>query len=122
MSVQQPEIWKEKLLEALEQSLGIVTPACKAVGISRDRFYEYCKTDSEFKRKVDDINEVTVDFVENQLLKAIKDGDAKAIMFFMKYKGRKRGYTNTLDIEGNLNHIVDTVKLIEIKKDDGQHN
>lgn len=119
MSRQQPEIWKEKLLEALEQSLGIVTPACKAVGISRDRFYEYCKTDPEFKRKVDDINEITLDFVENQLLKAIKEGNHQSIMFYMKYKAKRRGYVDALEIEGNLNHTIQTIKLIEVKRDEG---
>jgi len=69
-----PEWHKEKLLEALERSLGIVTPACKEVGISRNTFYEYYKTDIIFKEAVDDINEITLDFVENNLLKKIKEG------------------------------------------------
>ena len=91
-------MWKERLLEALERSLGIVTPACKEVGISRDRFYEYYNTDPEFKRKVDDINEITLDFVENQLLKAIKNGDMKGITFYMKYKAKHRGYKDDINI------------------------
>lgn len=98
MSKRQPEIWKKRLIEALERSLGIVTAACKEVGISRDRFYEYYNTDPEFKRKVDDINEITLDFVENQLLKAIKNGDMKGITFYMKYKAKHRGYKDDINI------------------------
>ena len=115
----QPEIHKKMLLEALEKTLGIVTPACKEVGISRNQFYNYYNTDAEFKKAVDDINEITLDFVENQLLKKIKEGENQAIMFYMKYKARRRGYTDKIEIEGNLNHSVQIVKLIEIKKDDG---
>jgi hypothetical protein len=103
---------KKNLLIALEKSLGIVTPACKEVGISRNTFYVYYKNDPEFKAAVDDINEVTLDFVENQLLKNIKNGDNQAIMFFMKYKARKRGYTEQINIDGNLNHTIQVIKLI----------
>lgn len=105
---------KEKLLAALEQTLGIVTPACKACGLSRDTFYRYYNEDPEFSKRVDDINEITLDFVENQLLKAIKEGDRASIMFYMKYKAKKRGYTDSLDVTTNGKDIT-TIKLIEIK-------
>ena len=34
---------KKKTLEALEKSLGVVTSACKNVGIARSTFYEWLK-------------------------------------------------------------------------------
>ena len=40
---------KKALLEALEKSLGVVTTACKQVGIGRTTFYEYLK-DLNFKK------------------------------------------------------------------------
>ncbi len=92
MSKHKPDVYKKKLLEALERTLGIVTPACKEVGVSRDTFYRYYKEDDDFKRKVDDIHEITLDFVENQLLKKIKDGSERSILFYMKYRGKSRGY------------------------------
>lgn len=100
---------KELLLAALERSLGIVTPACKEVGVSRNTFYEYYKKDPVFKAAVDDINEITLDFVENSLLKAIKDGNVPGILFYMKYKARKRGYTDQVDITSNGNTIGTTI-------------
>lgn len=120
MSKQQPELYKKKLLEALEKSLGIVTPACKEVGISRNQFYVYYREDEEFKKAVDDINDITLDFVENQLLRKIKEGSERSIMFYMKYKARKRGYTDSIDITTNgenLNKIQ--IEIINpIKKDE----
>lgn len=109
-----PALHKEKLLEALERSLGIVTPACKDVGISRDRFYTYYREDEEFRKKVDDINEITLDFTENQLLKKIKEGSERSILFYMKYKGRRRGYSDSLDITSGGKEITE-IKLIQIK-------
>jgi AcrR family transcriptional regulator len=109
-----PELHKEKLLEALEKSLGIVTPACREVGVSRETFYRYYREDEEFKKAVDDINEVTLDFAENQLLKKIKEGSERSILFYMKYKARKRGYTDSLDITSDGKSITE-IKLIHIK-------
>jgi hypothetical protein len=112
-----PEWHKEKLLKALERSLGIVTPACKEVGISRNTFYEYYKTDLIFKASVDDINEITLDFVENNLLKKIKEGSERSILFYMKYKARKRGYTDSLDITSGGDKITE-IRLIQVKNND----
>ncbi len=108
---------KENLLKALEKSLGIVTPACKECGLSRETFYQYYKTDSEFKAKVDDINEVTIDFAENQLLKKIKEGSERSILFYMKYKGRLRGYQENIDITSGGEPLTE-IKIIEVKRED----
>lgn len=108
---------KNKMILALERSLGIVTPACKEVGISRETFYRWLKEDPDFKNRVKDIDEYTLDFVENQLLKKIKDGNDKAIMFYMRYKARKRGYTDSLDITTD-GEKINEIKLIRINKKD----
>lgn len=92
------ENYKKELLIALEKHMGLVAYACKEVGISRNTFYTYLKVDPEFKELVEDIYENQGDFVENSLFKKIKDGDTSAILFYMKYKGRKRGYTDTIDV------------------------
>lgn len=111
---------KKKLLEALERTLGIVTPACKEVGISRNQFYNYYNTDPEFKEKVDELENLTLDFVESQLFKQIKDGSERSILFYMKYKGRKRGYNDSLDITTGGEKITE-IKLIQIdKKEDDE--
>lgn len=94
---------KEKLLENLEKCLGIVTKACKMSNISRVTFYDWCRYDPEFKAKVDEIDNVTLDFVESRLLDKVDEGDTRAIAFYMKYKGRKRGYVDSL----NVNQLVD---------------
>jgi AcrR family transcriptional regulator len=112
-----PKKHKEKLLKALEKSLGIVTPACKEVGVSRETFYRYYREDEDFKKVVDDINEITLDFAENQLLSKIKEGSERSILFYMKYRGRKRGYTDSLDITSDGKSITE-IRLIEIKKSD----
>lgn len=85
-------IKKEKVIEALEQALGVVTFACKQVGIARSTFYKWCKEDEQFASKVREIEGVALDFAESQLFSQIKDGNTSATIFYLKTKGRKRGY------------------------------
>jgi hypothetical protein len=105
MSKKQPKVHKQKILESLEKNLGLVTPTCKEVGISRNQFYIYYNTDVDFKNSVDDINEIIIDFAENQLFKNIKDRDKASIFFYLKYRGRKRGYSDSVDVNlsGDIN-------------------
>jgi hypothetical protein len=102
MSKIQPKVWKERLIIAMEKNLGIVTAACKEVGVSRDRFYTYYKEDPAFKAAIDEIDDYTTDYVESQLFKKIKQGDRASILFYMKHKGRKRGYTESITMDTNV--------------------
>ncbi len=89
---------KKKLLNALEKSLGIVTTACHMTGISRSTFYNYYKSDLEFKKQVDDLESVALDFVESQLFEQIKNGVPASTIFYLKTKGKKRGYIEKMDV------------------------
>ena len=45
----QTEHNKKAILQALEKTLGVVTSACRAIGLGRTTFYEYYKEES-FKK------------------------------------------------------------------------
>jgi len=87
------------MLDALEKSLGVVTAACKAVGIGRTTHYLWMQEDAEYKKAVEDLNDVAIDFAESQLHKQIKDGNSTATIFYLKTKGKKRGYVERQEIE-----------------------
>jgi len=90
---------KEAMLEALEKSLGIVTTACNAVGINRSTHYDWMKKDSDYASAVKAIEGRTLDFAESHLHKLIKDGNPTATIFFLKTKGKARGYVERQEIE-----------------------
>jgi len=96
---------KKALLEALEKTLGVVTTACKMVGVSRRTYYDYMK-DPEFKEQVEDISEVAIDFAETQLHKQIRDNNISATIFYLKTKGKNRGYVERT--ESNINYNPNT--------------
>ena len=108
---------KKAILEALEQSLGVVTTACKKVGIGRTTFYQWLKDDEEFAKQVDDISNITLDFAESQLHKQIKNGNTSATIFYLKTKGKKRGYVERQEITG-ADGMPNNFQIEIIKRED----
>lgn len=82
---------QEVFLEVLTKSMGIVSLALQTTQIDRTEFDNWLKN-QDFKKRIEDINETSLDFVENKLLKKIKDDDLSAIQFYLKTKGKDRGY------------------------------
>lgn len=93
---------KKVLLDALEKSLGVVTTACRLAGYDRSLFYRYYNTDKSFAAAVDDVENIALDFTESQLHKEIQKGNITGIIFYLKTKGKKRGYIERSEIVGEL--------------------
>ena len=91
---------KKAMLEALEKSLGVVTTACKAIDISRETHYRWLREDADYKAAVESLSDVALDFAESQLHKKIMEGDTTATIFFLKTKGKKRGYIERQELSG----------------------
>ena len=106
-------IKKKMLIESLENSLGIVSTACTKVNVSRSSFYKWYKEDEVFRKKVDEIDSVKLDFVESQLFKNIQNLKEKSIIFYLQHKGHKRGYIQKQNI--NLTSNEEKINKIEIE-------
>ena len=91
---------KKALLKALEKSLGVVTTSCRKSGIGRTTFYDWYNNDINFKEQVDDLQNVALDFAESALHKQIGDNSTAATIFYLKTKGKKRGYIERQEITG----------------------
>jgi hypothetical protein len=100
---------KKAMLVALEKSLGIVTTACKEVGIVRQTHYNWMGLDAEYKEAVELISDGVLDFVESKLHGLIESGDTASTIFYMKTKGKKRGYVERQEITGADNQPIITI-------------
>ncbi len=102
---------KLAMLEALEKTLGVVTTACKLVGISRESHYNWLEDDKAYYDAVKSIDNVAIDFAESNLHKQIKKGSTSATIFYLKTKGKKRGYVEKqeLDVSGEVKPITITL-------------
>jgi len=109
---------KKAVLIALEKSLGVVTTACRSAGVGRTQFYTWLDEDEDFKKAVEDVENIAIDFAESQLHKQIKGGNSTSTIFFLKTKGKKRGYIERTESvnENNNNNTVNIVSLGEGKK------
>jgi len=50
------------------------------------------RTDEAYKEKVESVGDIALDFAESELFKQIKEGNITGVIFFLKTKGKKRGY------------------------------
>lgn len=104
---------KKAMLEALENSLGVVQEACIIAGIGRTTYYNWMNNDSNFQDEVFSLKDVALDFAESKLFELItgvfkenKNGrvytmppNVAAIIFYLKTQGKKRGYVERFQYE-----------------------
>ena len=101
---------KNKLLVSLEKNLSNVTLACRSTGIHRQTYYLWLREDEEFKSATENIRGVADDYVESQLMKAIRDNNIPSIHFYLK--SRHNDYKPKLE-QLNINYEIDNDKSEE---------
>ena len=103
---------KELFLKAFESSGCNISQAAKVVGINRRSFYNWCESDKKFEEEVMDVRESIIDFAETALIKNIKEGKETSLIFYLKTKGKERGYVERTEqkVEQNL---ISEIKIIE---------
>ena len=105
---------RKKTVEAFQRKGCNVSATCLAVNISRQTFYRMKEEDAIFKQELLDAEEAIIDNVETKLLSKINEGDTTSMIFFLKTKGKSRGYIERqeveMDVDGDMNL---TVQFIE---------
>ena len=94
------DINKKKMLVALEKSLGVVTVAIKNVGLDRSQYYHWLNEDKEFAEAVEVMNDIALDFAESSLHKQIQGGVPASTIFYLKTRGKGRGYIERTELTG----------------------
>ena len=91
-------IQKSAMLQALEKSLGVVTVAAKNAGIDRTTHYRWLRKDKEYKKQVEDLRNIKLDFLESKLHEQVQNDNVTALIFALKTQGKSRGYVESQDI------------------------
>lgn len=113
-------IKKRAMIQALEVSLGIVTTACKKVGINRDTHYEWMKRDEQYKADVESISDIALDFAESKLHEQINNGEVSSTIFYLKTKGKRRGYIERVEQDTNIS--INKPFILELTNDSDNGN
>jgi len=104
---------KKQALESLSKHMGIVSHACKEVGMNRRTFYYWKNDDPAFKSAIEEVEDESLDEIESVAQKMIiEEHNAALTIFYLKTKGRKRGYVEKQEVEiscGDLKSLRDTM-------------
>src|SRR5215217_3230769 len=88
----------QEIIDALEVSRGLIAPAARNLGCSRDTIRKYLAEYPEVAKAKADMREAVTDMAENSLYEAIRRGEAWAVCFYLKCMARDRGYIEKAEI------------------------
>ena len=101
----------EEIMSALSRTHGIIAKAAALISkeksdksgyrisITRQAVSERIKGKEKLRQAHDEAAEGMLDFAEDKLFQAIADSDMTAIIFYLKCKGKKRGYIERQSME-----------------------
>lgn len=105
----------ETIVKIYEKKGCNITATCTALGISRKTFYEWKEKRKKLAEGLEAAEEAIIDFAESKLVEHINNDDVQALIFFLRTKGKKRGYVEKTEADVNINQFE---KLMQDTEDD----
>ena len=88
--------------EALRQGAGVYTVAALRLKCAPNTVKNYVERSAKLKAVCEEIVEMNLDVAESKLLAALSEGNLQAVMFFLRTKGRARGYGDKLEVSAKV--------------------
>lgn len=92
-------ITNEQIEKALNNSLGIISAAADQLGCTRQNLSQRILKSKALKKILLNAQETSLDLAESKLLKNIKLGKEASIFFYLKTRGKVRGYVEKTEID-----------------------
>lgn len=89
-------------IKAYEENGCNVTATCEALGISRKVFREMVSKSRKLSEAIEEFEESMKDFAESKLRENIENNDVESLMFYLRTKGRSRGYVEGSEVVVNI--------------------
>lgn len=98
-----------------------ISAACEAANISRRTYYDWKEQDEEFAQSIIEVDEARIDYVENKLFENIDGNKTNEILFYLKTKGKNRGYVERQEhqIDGGFPTKIE-IEIIDPNEDSNQ--
>ena len=109
---------KKTFLQHFKDGKGIVSYACDMTGITRETYRQWKMKDPKFKEACEEVDETTLDIVESKLLSKINEGDLTAVIFYLKTKGKHRGYVERVENNVSLTPFEDLMMSLPDDEDE----
>lgn len=101
----------DQIVDVYEKKGANWSATCRALGgISRNTLYAWRRKSKVLDERMADVEESLIDFSESQLISQIQDGNITAIIFYLKTKGKDRGYVERVEQEVSANPFLDLMK------------
>ncbi len=100
------------IAKTYEKKSANVTATCTALNVSRTIFYKWKNRYPKLEALLDEVDESLLDFAESKLLENIQDGDVTSLIFFLKTKGKKRGYVEQVENKVSISPFEELLKSL----------
>ena len=107
----------EKIAEVYKKKGCNITATCAALNISRRTFYQKKVKSKSLQDLLAEADESMLDFAESKLIEHINNNDITSLIFFLKTKGKKRGYVERTEHDVNANPFQELMESIGSDED-----
>jgi len=91
------KVSKKQIEDAIPGSRGIISLMAKKIGCNRCTIYVKLEKYPELNKLIEQETETGIDYAEMKLFKAIDLDNLTAIIFYLKTKGKHRGYIESYE-------------------------
>lgn len=95
-----------QIINALKKAGGNQAAAARALDCSRNTIRSRINSSDKVKEAYDSVNEANLDKAENELIELVRSGHFGAIKFYLRTKGRTRGYGDKMELDGDLSSTI----------------
>lgn len=107
----------EKIAEVYKKKGCNVSATCSALNMCRATFYRKKEKSKKLQELISEADESLLDFAESKLVEKINDGDTTSLIFFLKTKGKKRGYIERTEHDVNANPFQELMESLPVDED-----
>ena len=104
------------VLKAIGESRGMMTLVARGAGCSQNTVRQWRHQFPEIAQAFEDAEERQLDITELQLFKLINEGNLGAVIWYLKTKGRKRGYSEYQDIASAYGRAIQVDVRVVVAK------
>ena len=104
---------KDTFLKAFKLNNCNISKSCEAANITRRTFYNWKEDDDDFRQEVVACEEALLDLAESKLMENINKGATPELIFYLKTKGKKRGYVERQEITGSEGKKLFEIEIIK---------
>nr|DAU26739.1 MAG TPA: putative terminase small subunit [Caudoviricetes sp.] len=102
----------DTIAQVYEKKAGNLASTASALNIDRTTLWKMRKENPILEERLKAIDEGLIDFAESKLLKAISEGNITGIIFFLKTKGKNRGYVERVEQDVNVNPFQELMESV----------